>query len=133
MAALESDLLNLTPTWTGLSGIDPSKLTVNYHRAADTLTAYWVDPVRPAVSVAISDHAFLRVDPGTQETIGVQIENFLSRVAYEDPQLLLAVAPLAGIKSREVDRIMKRLGIERKQQAAASALGSIFPRVAASV
>ena len=137
MAMIENDLRDLTPKWPTREEIMRADLEARYDRETDTLMIYWSQPDRPAVSVAFGEHFFLRTDPETGETFGIQIEDFLSHVVYTSPELLI-FAPLVGIKPREVARITRRLSPEQRERlndlnerrerlVAASVVGQFIP------
>ncbi len=139
MAMTENDLRDLTPKLPTREEILRAPMQARYDRETDTLMIYWSQPGRPAVSVPLGDHVFLRTDPETRETYGVQIEDFLSHVVYDNPELLI-IAPLVGMKPREVARIARRLSPEqrvrlnelneqRERLAAASVIGQFIPTI----
>lgn len=62
---------------------------LSYDRLSDTLFLEFYDKPRPAISVPAEDgdrdYFYFRLDPKTDETVGVQIEAFLAYAVGHDP------------------------------------------------
>lgn len=92
----------------------PGNQIVTYDRWSDTLFVEFYGEGRPAVSVptALGDRDFfyLRVDPETEEIVGVQIEAFLGYAVRFDPTLWkgIPVAKLDGLTEIEAAELRRR-------------------------
>ncbi len=126
MATGEDDLLQLTPKMPTLEELSAAEeVSVDYDRDADTLMVHWRDPARPAVSVSVHPHVYLRVDPETEEVLGAQIEDFLSRVVYDEPAFL-PLLPSIGIPQRDIERIRQKIAATTDKRAVAELIFGRF-------
>lgn len=78
--------------------VDPRRVVLSYDRQSDTLLLFLDGWDRRSVVVGHTDYTFLLVDPGTNEFVGLQIEDFLACAVKDDPRLmqLLDYADLRG-------------------------------------
>ena len=60
--------------------------THSYDKQRDTLFAYQ-SPKRPAVSLDVGGHLWIRFDPETSEVVGLEIENFEQVFLVKYPEL----------------------------------------------
>jgi hypothetical protein len=101
------------PTWPEPSSLSANQVRFTYDRPTDTLFVDFYGDARPAASVPLErgdrDYLFLRVDPETEEVVGLQIEHFLSYAVIQHPELApaLDVAALVDVGRDEVDRIAR--------------------------
>ncbi len=85
-----------------------------YDGPSDTLFMDFYGDSRPAVNVAVRDgdrdYLYLRVDPDTEQVVGVQLEAFLGYAIdlHPDVQALLAVADLYDVPNEEAARLRAR-------------------------
>lgn len=78
-------LRTFRPRWPERGGVDSERVVFTYDRPSDTLFVDFTGTARPAVSVPIdSDFAevdiYLRVDPISEEVVGLQIEGVVAAV-----------------------------------------------------
>jgi len=88
----------------------PETSSVNYDRFSGTLVFAFTRDQVPSVGVALSDFLLLRVDPSTEEIVGVEVEHFDKAAVYQHPKLFGAVQ-WVDIPAREIDHMRKRLDI----------------------
>ncbi len=74
-----------------------------YNDLADELVVAFTDPPRPAVTVFVNDWVAIRVDPETEEVVGIHVVDFLREAVREVP-LVLELARDLGIE--EDDRLV---------------------------
>lgn len=105
-----------------LNDLDLQRVVISYDRASDTLMVHLFGRGRAAVSVPsprplTRDFVFLRIDPETDELVGVQIEDFLRLYVVDHPEMLhlLERAELRGITHEEVNRIQDRFGRDARR------------------
>jgi hypothetical protein len=118
------------PDQETLSGVDWHRVVISYDRASDTLMVHLYGRGRPAVSVPIPgpverDVVFLRIDPETDELVGVQIEDFLNLYARDNPDalnLLEGPVDLRGITPADLARIRASIGRPTRGAATAESL-----------
>lgn len=67
----------LTPKVPPIEMLDRSKVQVDYDRDEDTLFVNLVGMPRPAISTYVDDDTIYRLDPVTEEVVGVEVEHFL--------------------------------------------------------
>ncbi len=84
--------------------VDPRQVVLSYDRPSDTVLIFLFGRERRSVVVGHTDYTFLLVDPGTNEFVGLQIEDFLACAVKDDPRLarLLEYAELRGTTRAEV-------------------------------
>ena len=109
-----------------LKDLDLRRAVISYDRASDTLIVHLYGRGRPAVSVPsprplARDFVFLRLDPKTDELVGIQVEDVLRLYAADHPEVLdlLERAELRGITREELARIRERLGADERRHRAA--------------
>lgn len=90
-------------TIPNIESLDAGDLTFEYDERSDSLFIYLARPGTPGVSVALDEHLLFRVDPNSEELIGIEIEGFLTSAVQKDPRLL-AFAEVAGISEQVMDR-----------------------------
>lgn len=97
------------PRWPDRRAIDPGLLVFNYWHEIDTLMVDFTGQNPPAVSVPLDlggerGYFFLRLDPVTEDVVGLQIEDFLAYAIQRHPYLLdmLDLATLHGITPAEI-------------------------------
>lgn len=78
-------LRTFRPRWPERGGVDAERVVFAYDRPSDTLFVNFTGTARPAVSVPTdSDLAevdvYLRVDPTSEEVVGIQIEGVVAAV-----------------------------------------------------
>ena len=85
-------------------GVDLRHVVFNYDRDSDTLLLYLFGKERPAVAAGGSDYVYALIDPDSEEFLGVQVEDFLSRAVKDRPNLIdvLDVAQLQGMTIADV-------------------------------
>jgi hypothetical protein len=89
--------------------IDSARLDYDAH--SDTLVFSFTSDDRPTVGISMgtmSGYWLARVDPETEEVVGMEIEHFAKAAVYENPELF-AIVEAIGIPQREVGRIRRRL------------------------
>lgn len=96
----EPPLRRYLPRWPDPERIDPDGVRWTYWDDVDTLMVDLFGESRPAVSVPLDlggdrDYLFLRIDPSTDDVVGVQIEDFLRYAVHRRPSLRGALV-LAG-------------------------------------
>ena len=83
-------------------------------RATDTMFVDFSVQVRPASSVPLDigdrGDSFVRVDPKTDEIVGLQIEDFLAYAVEQNPAFaeLLGFAEWRGVGESEADALRRR-------------------------
>jgi len=96
------DITTLTPTLPDPASINWKHARVVYDRVSDELSISFDGVVRAAASIALDvgdrDYIYARVDPTTGETVGLQIDGFLSYAVRQHPDaaVLLTQAELRG-------------------------------------
>jgi hypothetical protein len=68
----------LEPKVPALDSLDPATIGIDYHAAQDTLFVHFSGSSTPAISKYVDDDTIYRLDPVTEEVVGVEVENFLS-------------------------------------------------------
>ena len=120
-----NEIRTVNPKLPRLDQLDPGRFAFDYDRPSDTLYLYFEGQPPPAVSIVVSDELLYLVDPVTERVVGLQIEAFLTRVAYRWPALL-DVAEFGGVTPEEVARVRERIApSERKRAAVASIFGHL--------
>jgi hypothetical protein len=109
MTREERSARSFRPRWPSLDTIDPSRAAMNYWSDIDTLMIDFSGQARPAVSVPLDvggdrDFVFLRVDPSTEEVVGLQIEDVVAHAVRERPALrhALGEAETHGTTAKDV-------------------------------
>jgi hypothetical protein len=97
--------------------LDPANVVVRYDDMSDTLMVHLHGLGRPGVSVPVIDgqptNEYFRLDPVSEEIIGMQIEAFLSGTVYRNA-VYLAFAELAGIDSATLERVREEM-VQRRR------------------
>lgn len=123
------------PRWPDRQAIDPDRLVFNYWHEIDTLMVDFTGQNPPAVSMPLDvggdrGYFMLRLDPVTEDVVGLQIEDFLSYAIHRHPNLLamLDLATLHGIKPDEIEQLRRRVDpAARKRAALAAVLDELRP------
>lgn len=63
-----------------LDDLAENQVQVAYDRRSDTLSVSLVGDPHPAYNAYVDDDTMLRVDPETDEVVGIEIEQFLHRL-----------------------------------------------------
>ncbi|GEM_PF-4933317 len=80
-----------------------TQFKMSYDKRRDILFLYSL-PKRPAVSVDVGGHLWLRVDPSTGEMVGVEIEDYESVFLVKYPELKVGWASA----KRKVIKVFKK-------------------------
>lgn len=114
------------------TSLSPERVRFSYDRPTDTLFVDFMGEAVAAASMPLDrgdrDFLFLRVDPETEEVVGLQIEHFLSYAVVQHPELLaaLATAALIGITREEINQLVPTRQGQLKQQTQADVLESLM-------
>jgi hypothetical protein len=103
--------------------VDLATAKLSYDRDSDMLLIHFTDRGRSGVVDYVSDLLAVLVDVETEAVVGLQVEDFLSKVVPADPDRLdlLEIAELRGITSHEVAALRKNTTVgDRKRSAVAS-------------
>lgn len=106
-------LRRFDPIWPDFDEVGPGELTSEYDRIADTLVVRFSGLDRPTVGVVFGDYELLRVDPVTEEVVGVELEHFVTAAIYVHPEFLDVLQDIAELTPNEVAKIRRRVGNER--------------------
>ena len=115
MMQKEPDIQTFEPKWPDAAAVGRTARFV-YDRLADSLYIDFYGPARPAASIAYDqgdhDYLFMRVDPTTEEVVGLIIEHFLAYAVRKTPMYLgaLDLASLHGMTRDEVVQIQREMG-----------------------
>lgn len=101
------------PIWPDFDEVAPGDLTVEYDRIADTLVVRVSGLDRPTVGIVFGDYELLRVDPVTEEVVGVELEHFVKAAIYVHPEFLDVLQDIAELTPKEVAKIRRHVGNER--------------------
>lgn len=102
-----SDAPRFAPKWPDI--LPKSQFRITYDRPADTLFVDFYGEARPASSEPLDtgdrDYIFVRVDPLTDEVVGVQIEDFLAYAVKVNPNFVepLTIAAMRGMTEQEAE------------------------------
>lgn len=119
------ELPSLKPRMPRVEDLDPERLAFSYDDETDTLFVHFYGEPLPAVSVEVQDDAFVRVDPVTEEVVGLQIEAFLTRAVLEHPSLL-KTAEIAGVPSPLIEDARRRISpAELKREGLSALVGQL--------
>jgi hypothetical protein len=109
--------------------------TFAYDAFADTMVFGFTSDPRPTVGVALGDFMVLRVDPTSEEVVGMEVEHFVKAAVYQYP-VLFAALQWVDNPPKEMTIIRRRfkqqnLGIPEGNAAATKrglmdALGALF-------
>ena len=111
--AVMSDAPRFAPKWPELESLPKGQVRFTYDRPSDTLYVDFYGKARPASSepldVGDRDYLFVRVDPQTDEVVGVQIESFLAYAVKQHPYFVevLEVADLHGYDDLEAANLRR--------------------------
>jgi hypothetical protein len=109
------------PQLPSLDELDLSVLRLEYDDDTDTLMVHFNGQPEAAVSVYLNAYMAARVHLETNDVVGVYIEDFLSRLVFEDPRALEMadlIADIAGIDRQRLAAIRGRLGRDARMRAA---------------
>jgi len=93
--------------------IDTAKTVFRYDAPSDALSVHLNGLGQPGVSVPVSEHEYIRVDPISDVVIGFQIDAFLAETIYENTYFL-NIAELAGIDAITLDRVREEMVRRRR-------------------
>ncbi len=116
-----TELLRLRPKPFSPGAIDWRETIFHYDEESDTLMLSFYTPVRPAVTVEFGETVAYRVDPETQEVVGLQVDAFLTQYVYDHPEALL-VAEVAEVDPVLIERVRRAIASEKHKQAAAGSI-----------
>ncbi len=125
-----TEMRRLNPRWPDLGNLDWQASALDFDRDSDTLYWDFYGEPRAAISVPVTDHVLLSVDPGTEEVVGLQLDGFLAHVIYQAPELL-ELGDLIGLGANEIEEIRRRLAAksasERKQTVLPALIDRLVP------
>jgi len=110
-----SEALGFKPKLPQLDALDPQDILVRYHRYTDELYVHFFGHALPAISVDVNEYLYLRVNPETQQVVGLQFEAFLARAVRSEPRWLW-LAELAKIPPDELDAIRREISPKQQWQ-----------------
>lgn len=99
--------------------LDPASVIVRYDDESDTLMIHLRGLGRQAVSVPVVNdrptNEYFRLDPESEEIVGVQIEAFMEETIYSTVYnaIYLAFAELAGIDAARLERVREETARRR--------------------
>lgn len=128
MAMNEHEEFVYRPRAPKLDEIDPHQVSFLYDETTDTLMVYLCGRDHPAISVDVDDYAYLRLDPTTEEIVGLQVEDYLARAVFADPTLLVFAEP-AGIPAEAVEVVRRALPPDIQRRGAINTLLEHFARI----
>jgi len=102
--------------------VDPRAITVEYEQTSDTLFVHFYGRSRSAISILMDDDIYFRVDPVTEDVVGVQVEYYLSHAVREHPELLI-FAEFANIPASLIEQARSEIDSNAMR---ASALNSVY-------
>lgn len=111
--AVDHDTRPFRPTWPAIERLPEQQIRFSYDRPTDTLFVDFYGRARPASSepldVGDRDYLFVRVDPLTQEVVGLQIEEFLAYAVDRHPAFVaaLAIADLDDLDAAEAAELRR--------------------------
>jgi hypothetical protein len=105
MAGRKRAAVNIAPP--NLETIDPQAVIAGYDDESDTLIVHLSGRERPAVIWPGPHQVDLRVDPATNEVIGLQIEGYLTRAVFDAPYLL-DLAELTDLGAERIARVREQ-------------------------
>jgi hypothetical protein len=122
VAMTEGDAFQYTPRFNRLRRLvdrkaDLDAIHVVYNEVADELVVFLFEGVEQSVALDSGDNVYMLLEPDSEEIVGFQFDNFMSRVVLQKPQLL-ALASLAGVDDDLIEKARQRIGEERSRQAA---------------
>lgn len=74
------------PNVPPLEDIAEDQVRVTYDRRSDTLLVSLVGDPRPAYNDYVDDDTMVRIDPETNDIVGIEIEHFLHRVLRQSSE-----------------------------------------------
>jgi hypothetical protein len=117
------DVLGFKPILPQIDDLDPQGILVRYHRDTDELYVHFFGHALPALSVDVNHYLYLRVNPETQQVVGLQFEAFLSHAVRDDPRWLW-LGELAGIDRNELESIRRDISPARQWRSVFAGLES---------
>ena len=121
----DTQLRTFHPRWPVRSAIDPERVRFSYWQEVDTLMVDFTGRNSPAISVPLDldrehDYLYLRLDPVTEEVVGLQIEDFLNFTIHRHSDFLdmLDLATLHGITPAEIAEFRRNLAPSARKRAA---------------
>jgi hypothetical protein len=103
-----------------LDKLDPEKVVVDYDRPSDSLGIHLFGRYIDTMSVPATKNIYVMVALGSEESVGLHIEGFLSQMVEANPSSieLLSYAELRGITPAEVWALQRDVHKNGKQFAA---------------
>ena len=92
---------------------DPADVVVRYDEMSDTLFVHLTGFGKPGISVPVLDSEFIRVDPVSEEFIGIQLEDFLAQTIYKGGPYL-TFAELAKMDAETLDRVREEIAARQR-------------------
>lgn len=107
-----------------LDEVDLADVKLSYDRDSDILLIHFTDRGRVGVVDYVSDVLAVLVDVETEDMVGLQVEDFLSKVVADNPDRLdlLEVAELRGITPHEVAALRVAVTIADRRRSAVASL-----------
>jgi hypothetical protein len=96
------------PSPNSADSLGPDDVRLIYNREDDVLIVSLIGDPRPAISRPVNDYAVLRVDPVTGEMYGVEIERFLSKAIFAEPEFVMLL-PVLPLSQKDRARVYQRL------------------------
>ena len=128
MAPVEFPAFEYHPRMPNLDQIDPRRLLFLYEPVSDVLTIYFDGEPRPAINVPSGDEDDLvsfRVDPATEEVVGVEVEDLFA--AGDEHPRWVDLAQLAGITEQKLESPPPQIVSELRAYAAVARLRDLIP------
>lgn len=97
-----------TPKMPRFETLSANTVLYRYDRASNIFSAHLRGLRQPAVSIALTDFAYLRLDPVTEEVIGQEVEDFLGYAVFATPAYL-DVAAIGGVTPEEIAKVRREI------------------------
>lgn len=110
------ELANLAPKLPRWEEMDPANFWMRYDEPTDTLIISFFGQGRAAVSKPVGEHGYLRVDPASNEIVGLMFEEFISVIAGEHPALLDSAVRLGMIESALAEQFRRQFHSQNERQ-----------------
>ena len=110
---VSEQIIPLVKSAVAASEARPGSVAYSYDAPSDTLMVHFSGAPRAATSVLIDDpfdSVYVRIDPESNEVVGLQIEGFAIDFVYRHPEMAetLLLADLRGITRDEAAEIVER-------------------------
>ena len=119
------NFLTFQPRVPELEEVDINNVEFRYTKGTDTAFVHWFGRERHAIILDIDDHISVRIDPATQDIVGLQIEAFMEWFVVEHPEFL-PVAEQFGVDPMDIEAARRKI---EPQRAKVAALGSLLDQV----